>query len=237
MHAWNGVDLRHDRLAIRQEENDVLVQIFKALLLVHEHLLLLREHPLQDLLLLLQDLLLLQEPRVLLHDLLQGLRAAEACLAALDALVCDGHWRCRGGVLELLDVLTPTDADPTRARHPFVHLHVGAPTSAATDKAVFALADAYRLRDPGHVDAIERVSTNDARRLVGWLAFPCPVEATAWGFDIRFLPVSGDLEVIRDRLLGDVGSRHRFHFLQNFKLGVVRDPKQFPLPPSGKAAT
>ena len=184
MHALNGVDLRHDLFAIRQEGHDVLVKAPLALqysLLFHEHLLLLLEHHFQHILLPPQVLLLLQELCVLLHDLHQGSRAAEACLAALDALVCDVHWRCRGGVLELLlDVLTPTDADPTRARLPLVHRHVGAPTSAATDKAIFALADAYRLREPGHVDAIERVPTKDARRLVGWLAFLCPVEQLMW---------------------------------------------------------
>ena len=215
MLSLNGVELRHDLLAIRQEGAELVAKAPLALQyssLLHEHLLLLLEHHFQHIRLPPQVLLLLQEPCVLLHDLLQGSRAAEACLAALDALVCDVHWRCRGGVLELLDVLTPTDADPTRARLPLAHRHVGAPTSAATDKAVFALADAYRLREPGHVDAIERVSTNDARRLVGWLAFPCPVEATAVGFDIRFLPASGDLEAMRDRLRGDVGFRHRLRF-------------------------
>ena len=67
---------------------------------------------------------------------------------------------------ELLDVLTPTDADPTRALLPIVHPQVGAPTIAATDIGAFALAVAYLLREPGHVDAIELVVTNDAVFLV-----------------------------------------------------------------------
>ena len=94
------------------------------------------------------------------------------------------------------------DAQETGAPLPAERPHVVAPTSAATDP--YSLP---RRVAPGHVDAIERVSTDGALRPVAFIACRRRVEACV-AFGILFLPASGGLEDSKDLLVGEAFPIH-----------------------------